>query len=111
MIKPEQMIDREYYEEKYPDIVKHLRKVYDPEIPIDIFELGLIYDLQPNEDNSCDVIMTLTAPNCPVAGDMPQWVQEAIGKAGYSRVRVELTFTPPWTPDYISEDGRLYLGI
>ena len=55
--------------------------------------------------------MTLTAPNCPVAGEMPQWVQQAVTKAGHSPVRVQLTFTPPWTQEYISEDGRLYLGM
>ena len=105
------MIDRDQIEKKYPYIVDELRKVYDPEIPIDIFELGLIYDLRVNEDNSSDVVMTLTAPNCPVAGEMPQWVQQAVTKAGHSPVRVQLTFNPPWTQEYISEDGRLYLGM
>ena len=105
------MIDRQYYEEKYPHIIKELHNVYDPEIPIDVFELGLIYDLQVNEDNSVDCVMTLTAPNCPVAGDMPQWIQQAIEKAGHSPARIQLTFDPPWNPEFISEDGRLYLGI
>ena len=105
------MIDRQYYEEKYPHIIKELHNVYDPEIPIDVFELGLIYDLQVNEDNSADVVMTLTAPNCPVAGDIPQWIQQAVERSGHSPVKIELTFDPPWTPDMISEDGRLYLGM
>ena len=105
------MINRQYYEEKYPHITKELHNVYDPEIPIDVFELGLIYDLQVNEDNSVDCVMTLTAPNCPVAGEMPQWIQQAIEKAGHTPVRIQLTFDPPWNPDYISEDGRLYLGM
>jgi len=105
------MIDRQYYEEKYPHITKELHNVYDPEIPIDVFELGLIYDLQINQDNSVDIIMTLTAPNCPVAGDMPRWIQEAVERSGHSPARVQLTFDPPWNPDYISEDGRLYLGM
>ena len=105
------MIDRAHYEENYPHIVKELHNVYDPEIPIDVFELGLIYDLQVNEDNSADVVMTLTAPNCPVAGDMPQWIQQAVERSGHSPVKIELTFDPPWTPDMISEDGRLYLGM
>lgn len=105
------MIDRAYFEEKYPHIVKELHGVYDPEIPIDVFELGLIYDLKINEDNSAEVVMTLTAPNCPVAGDMPQWIQQAVEKSGHSPVKVELTFDPPWTPEMVSEDGRLYLGI
>jgi len=105
------MIDRQYYEEKYPHITKELHNVYDPEIPIDVFELGLIYNLTVNEDNSADIVITLTAPNCPVAGDMPQWIQQAVEKSGHSPVRVQLTFDPPWNPDYISEDGRLYLGM
>ena len=105
------MIDRQYYEKKYPHITKELHNVYDPEIPIDVFELGLIYDLQINQDNSVDIIMTLTAPNCPVAGDMPRWIQEAVERSGHSPARVQLTFDPPWNPDYISEDGRLYLGM
>jgi len=105
------MIDRQYYEEKYPHITKELHNVYDPEIPIDVFELGLIYDLQINQDNSVDIVMTLTAPNCPVAGDMPRWIQEAVERSGHSPARVQLTFDPPWNPDYISEDGRLYLGM
>ena len=105
------MIDRQYYEEKYPHITKELHNVYDPEIPIDVFELGLIYDLQVNDDNSVDCVMTLTAPNCPVAGDMPQWIQQAIEKSGHSPARIKLTFDPPWNPEYISEDGRLYLGM
>ena len=105
------MIDRQYFEEKYPHITKELHNVYDPEIPIDVFELGLIYNLQVNEDNSVDCVMTLTAPNCPVAGEMPQWIQQAIEKAGHTPARIQLTFDPPWNPDYISEDGRLYLGM
>ncbi len=105
------MIDRPYYEEKYPHITKELHSVFDPEIPIDVFELGLIYDLQVKEDNSCDVVMTLTAPNCPVAGEMPQWIQQAIERSGHLPVHVELTFDPPWNPEMISEDARLYLGM
>ncbi len=105
------MIDREYYEKTFPNIVHELRSVYDPEIPIDVFELGLIYDIILQKDNSVDVRMTLTAPNCPVAGELPQWIQEAVEKAGHDTVRIELTFDPPWTPEMISEDGRLYLGM
>tara|TARA_Y100001937_G_scaffold115694_1_gene166792 strand:+ start:1240 stop:1557 length:318 start_codon:yes stop_codon:yes gene_type:complete len=105
------MIDRQYFEEKYPDIVRELRKVYDPEIPLDIFELGLIYDIQLQEDNSVDVVMTLTAPNCPVAGELPQWVQEAVELAGHDTVRIKLTFDPPWMKDFVSEEGLLALGM
>ena len=103
------MIDRDYFEEKYPHIVKELHKVYDPEIPLDIFELGLIYNIELNEDDSVDVVMTLTAPNCPVAGQMPEWVEQAVNRAGHDNVRVNLTFEPPWTKEYVSEDGLLAL--
>ncbi len=105
------MIDRDYFEEKYPHIVKELHKVYDPEIPLDIFELGLIYNIELNEDDSVDVVMTLTAPNCPVAGQMPEWVEQAVNRAGHDNVRVNLTFEPPWTKEYVSEDGLLALGM
>ena len=105
------MIDRDYFEEKYPHIVKELHKVYDPEIPLDIFELGLIYNIELNEDDSVDVVMTLTAPNCPVAGQMPEWVEQAVNRAGHDHVRVNLTFEPPWTKEYVSEDGLLALGM
>ena len=89
------MIDREYFEQKYPHIVSELHKVYDPEIPLDIFELGLIYNIELNEDDSVDIVMTLTAPNCPVAGQMPEWVEQAVNRAGHDKVRVNLTFEPP----------------
>ena len=105
------MIDRENFEKTFPYIIHELRSVYDPEIPIDVFELGLIYDIIVQEDNSVDVTMTLTAPNCPVAGELPQWIQEAVEKAGHDKVRIELTFDPPWTPEMVSDDGRLYLGM
>ncbi len=105
------MIDREYFEQKYPHIVSELHKVYDPEIPLDIFELGLIYNIELNEDDSVDIVMTLTAPNCPVAGQMPEWVEQAVNRAGHDKVRVNLTFEPPWTKEYVSEDGLLALGM
>ena len=105
------MIDRDYFEEKYPHIVKELHKVYDPEIPLDIFELGLIYNIELNEDDSVDVVMTLTAPNCPVAGEMQEWVEQPVNRAGHDNVRVNLTFEPPWTKEYVSEDGLLALGM
>ena len=105
------MIDRKHFETTFPNIVHELRSVYDPEIPIDVFELGLIYDIVLQEGTSVDVTMTLTAPNCPVAGELPQWIQEAVEKAGHDKVRIELTFDPPWTPEMVSDDGRLYLGM
>ena len=105
------MIDRERYEKEYPKITLNLHTVYDPEIPVDVFELGLIYDIQVNEDNSADVVMTLTSPNCPVAEQLPQWVQTAVADAGHSPVRMQLTFDPPWDMSFMSDDARLILGM
>ena len=107
----QKMIDRQHYEDTYPKLTESLHTVYDPEIPVDVFELGLIYDVQINEDNSADVVMTLTSPNCPVAEQLPQWVQEAVVNAGYSPVRMQLTFEPPWVMDFMSDDARLILGM
>ncbi len=105
------MIDREHYEKKYPELTEQLHKVYDPEIPVDVFELGLIYDVQINKDKSADVVMTLTSPNCPVAEQLPQQVQEAVTSAGYSPVRLQLTFDPPWDMSFMSDDARLLIGM
>ena len=107
----QKMIDRQHYEDKYPKLTESLHTVYDPEIPVDVFELGLIYDVQINKDNSADVVMTLTSPNCPVAEQLPQWVQEAVVNAGYSPVRMQLTFDPPWVMDFMSDDARLLMGM
>jgi metal-sulfur cluster biosynthetic enzyme len=107
----QKMIDRQHYEDTYPKLTESLHTVYDPEIPVDVFELGLIYDVQINEDNSADVVMTLTSPSCPVAEQLPQWVQEAVVNAGYSPVRMQLTFEPPWVMDFMSDDARLILGM
>jgi FeS assembly SUF system protein len=93
-------------------IVAALRKVYDPEMPVNIYELGLIYDLSVDEVGRADVRMTLTAPNCPVAGTLPGEVERAIrGVAGVTDVKLELTFDPPWTKDRMSEAAKLALGI
>ena len=92
-------------------IVNVLKTIFDPEIPVDIYELGLIYDVQINEDNSADVVMTLTSPSCPVAEQLPQWVHEAVVNAGYSPVRMQLTFEPPWVMDFMSDDARLLMGM
>ena len=105
------MIDREHYEKEYPELTEKLHTVYDPEIPVDVFELGLIYDVQINKDKSADVVMTLTSPNCPVAEQLPQWVQAAVADAGYSPVRMQLTFDPPWEMSFMSDDARLIMGM
>ncbi len=92
------------------DIVAALKTVYDPEIPADIYELGLIYRIELNDDRSIDVDMTLTAPGCPVAGEMPTWVENAVGSVpGVGIVKVNMVFDPPWTPDRMSDEARVAL--
>jgi FeS assembly SUF system protein len=94
------------------DVVEALKSVYDPEIPVDIYELGLIYKVDLEDDRTLKVVMSLTAPGCPVAGEMPGWVQEAVEKVdGVQRAAVELTFEPPWTPDRMSDEARLALNM
>ncbi len=93
------------------DIVSALKTVYDPEIPADIYELGLIYKIDIEDDRSVKIEMTLTAPGCPVAGEMPGWVQNAVGAVeGVSDVEVNMTFDPPWTPDRMSEEAQIAVG-
>ncbi|MCM2399324.1 SUF system Fe-S cluster assembly protein [Rhizobium sp. S95] len=93
------------------DIVSALKTVYDPEIPADIFELGLIYKIDIDDDRMVKIMMTLTAPGCPVAGEMPGWVQNAVSAIeGVSGVEVEMTFDPPWTPDRMSEEAQVAVG-
>jgi FeS assembly SUF system protein len=93
------------------DIISALKTVYDPEIPADIYELGLIYKIDIEDDRQVRIEMTLTAPGCPVAGEMPGWVQNAVGAVeGVSDVDVTMTFSPPWTPDRMSEEARVAIG-
>jgi FeS assembly SUF system protein len=93
------------------DIVSALKTVYDPEIPADIYELGLVYKIDIEDDRTVKIKMTLTAPGCPVAGEMPGWVQNAVGAVeGVSDVEVEMTFDPPWTPDRMSEEAQVAVG-
>ena len=93
------------------DIVAALKTVYDPEIPADIYELGLIYKIDIEDDRSVKILMTLTAPGCPVAGEMPGWVQNAVGTVeGVSGVDVAMTFDPPWSPDRMSEEAQVSVG-
>jgi FeS assembly SUF system protein len=93
------------------DIVSALKTVYDPEIPADIYELGLIYKIDIEDDRTVKIDMTLTAPGCPVAGEMPGWVQNAVGAVeGVSGVEVNMTFDPPWTPDRMSEEAQVAVG-
>ena len=93
------------------DIVAALKTVYDPEIPADIFELGLIYKIDIEDDRMVKIAMTLTAPGCPVAGEMPGWVENAVSAVeGVSGVEVEMTFDPPWTPERMSEEAQVAVG-
>ena len=92
------------------NVVKTLKGIYDPEIPVDIYELGLIYDVMINEDNEVKVLMTLTSPNCPVAETLPREVEEKIKKIDTVKsCEVEITFDPPWSKDLMSEEAKLEL--
>ncbi len=93
-------------------IVKILKTIYDPEIPVDIYELGLIYDVLVNEDNEVKILMTLTSPNCPVAETLPVEVEEKVKSLNTIKdAEVEITFDPPWTQDLMSEEAKLELGL
>jgi FeS assembly SUF system protein len=93
-------------------IISTLKTVFDPEIPVNIFDLGLIYEVNVKEDFEVEIIMTLTAPNCPVADSMPNEVNEKIKALdGVKNVHVELTFEPPWDKDMMSEEAKLDLGF
>ena len=93
-------------------VVTALRTVYDPEIPVDIYELGLIYGLNIDADGAVAVDMTLTAPGCPVAGELPKWVADAVADVdGVGEVEVKLVWEPGWTPERMSEDAKLALGM
>ena len=96
----------------HEQIVEACRSVYDPEIPVNIYDLGLIYTILVNDENDVNVVMTLTAPGCPVAGEMPGWVQEAVaGVGGVRTVEVALVWQPPWGMEMMSDEARLELGF
>ncbi len=93
------------------DIIAALKTVYDPEIPTDIYELGLVYKVDLTDDRDLDVDMTLTAPGCPVAGEMPIWVENALCSVpGVGQVKVNMVFDPPWTPERMSEEAKVALN-
>ena len=94
------------------DIIAALKSVYDPEIPVDIYELGLIYKVDISDDRDVVIDMTLTAPGCPVAGTMPVMVEDAVRSVdGVGDVRVEMTFDPPWDPSRMSDEARVALNM
>jgi FeS assembly SUF system protein len=93
-------------------LIEKLKTVYDPEIPVDIYELGLVYKVDVSDDRDVVIDMTLTAPGCPVAGDMPGWVEDAIKEIpGVRSVKVELVFDPPWDPSRMSDEAKLQLNM
>ena len=93
-------------------VIDALKRVFDPEIPINIYDLGLIYNLKIDPDHNVDILMTLTTPNCPIAEDMPGIVQEEVRQVeGIGKVKVELTFEPPWDMANLSEEAKVELGL
>jgi FeS assembly SUF system protein len=93
-------------------VVEAIRTVYDPEIPVNIYDLGLIYTIDIGPEGKVHIDMTLTAPGCPVAGSMPTYVEDTVALIdGVREVEVELVWDPPWTPDRMSEDAKLALGM
>jgi FeS assembly SUF system protein len=96
----------------YDTIVEACRTVYDPEIPVNIYDLGLVYTIEISAENEVEVTMTLTAPGCPVAGEMPGWLADAIGPIdGVKTINVEITWDPPWGMEMMSDEARLELGF
>lgn len=93
-------------------IVEALKNVYDPEVPVNIYELGLIYEINLDDENNAKILMTLTAPNCPVAESLPVEVKEKVEAIdGINNAEVEITFEPPWDQDMISDEAKLDLGL
>ena len=96
----------------YEPVVEALRSVYDPEIPVNIYDLGLVYHIGIDEEGAVEIDMTLTAPGCPVAGEMPGWVADAAESVpGVKQVDVRLVWDPPWGMEMLSEEARLELGL
>ena len=94
------------------EVIRVLKTIYDPEIPVDIYELGLIYDVQISDEGEAKVLMTLTTPNCPVAESLPMEVEEKVGDVeGITKSKVEITFEPEWEKDMMSEEAKFELGL
>jgi FeS assembly SUF system protein len=109
---PGSKLSAEELDQLTADIVAALKTVYDPEIPADIYELGLIYKIDVDDERHVAIEMTLTAPGCPVAGEMPMWVENAVNAVpGVSGTKVTLTFDPPWDKERMSEEAKLALGM
>ena len=96
----------------YADVILALKQVYDPEIPVNIYDLGLIYELDINKDREVSILMTFTAPNCPMADEVIQEVQESVEDVpGVTKCTIELTFEPVWDRSMLSEEARVELGL
>lgn len=96
----------------FDSVIEACRTVYDPEIPVNIYDLGLVYTIDINDQNEVSIIMTLTAPGCPVAGEMPGWLAEAVEPLdGVKQVDVQITWDPPWGMEMMSDEARLELGF
>ena len=108
----EEFNDNESLTIKYEDIVNQMKEVFDPEIPVNIYDLGLIYEIKIDEEKKVEIIMTLTSPNCPVAESLPKEVSQKIKDlSGMKSLAVYLTFDPPWDQNMMSEDAKLALDI
>jgi FeS assembly SUF system protein len=111
-VSPSAGIPPEELDRMTDDIVAALKTVYDPEIPADIYELGLIYRVEIDDDRNVAIDMTLTAPGCPVAGEMPGWVENAVASvAGVQGVKVNMVFDPPWDQSRMSDEARVALDM
>lgn len=94
------------------EVIKNLKVIYDPEIPVNIYDLGLIYNIDIDDDSNVSVLMTLTTPNCPVAESMPQEVHDILAPIeGVRKVNIELTFEPAWNPENLTDEAKLALGM
>lgn len=111
-VETETTIPKDELDRLTDELITQFKTVFDPEIPVDIYELGLIYKVDIDDNRHVDVEMTLTAPGCPVAGEMPGWVEEAAMKVeGVTSVKVSLVFDPPWTPARMSDEAKLELNM
>ena len=105
-------MDKKQIKELEDKIVVVLKNIFDPEIPVNIYELGLVYEVKVEEDGKVYILMTLTTPNCPVAESLPEQVKEEVGfLTGVTSVELEITFDPPWDQDMITEEAKLELGL
>ncbi|HOB85540.1 MAG TPA: iron-sulfur cluster assembly protein [Bacteroidales bacterium] len=106
------MMEKRQFSEKELKIIEVLRTIYDPEIPVNIYDLGLIYKVLVDDEKTVHITMTLTAPNCPIADQLLEEVREKAGKTeGIEKVDLKLTFNPPWNPDNLSDEVKLDLGF